>query len=100
MSSLINLPRSLAYFLLLLILPTTFADPATLEFTNCSQSSSTSQQFNITNVYAQILPSDTFSTYMNVTLIGESAQEIVGFSNTSSSLCMSHSPSSDFGTQV
>ncbi|KAF8343734.1 hypothetical protein F5887DRAFT_1272420 [Amanita rubescens] len=86
MSSLFNLPRSLTYFLLLLILPTTFADPATLEFTNCSQSSSSSQPLNITNVYAQILPSDTLGAYMNLTMIGESSQEIVGFSNTSSSL--------------
>lgn len=97
MSSLLKLPRSLTYFLLLLILPTAFADPATLEFTNCSQSSTPSQQLNITNVYAQILPSDTSGMYMNLTMIGESTQEIIGFSNTSSSLCMSHSPFSDFG---
>lgn len=95
MSSLLNLPSTLTYFLFLLLLPHAFADPATLDFTNCSQSAksaNSTQQLNITNVYAQILPSDVFGTYMNLTLIGESAQEIAGFSNTSNSLCVLHAP--------
>ncbi|KAK2465977.1 hypothetical protein APHAL10511_001618 [Amanita phalloides] len=83
----LSLPRSLKFFLFLLILPGAFADPATLNFTTCSgQSSNVTQQLNITSVYAQALPNDVGGKYLNLTVIGDSSQTIIGFSNSSNSL--------------
>ncbi|KAF8622118.1 hypothetical protein AX15_007253 [Amanita polypyramis BW_CC] len=87
MSSMLNLPHSLTSFLLLLILPSVFADPATVPYKRCSsQPSNVTTQLNVTTVYAQVLPNDMRGKYLNLTLIGESSQEIIGFSNSSSSL--------------
>ena len=94
----LSLPRSLTSFLILLVLPSVFADPATVPYKNCSgQFSNVTEQLNITTVYAQVLPNDAWGKYLNLTLIGESSQEIIGFSNSSNSLCPLHCVGANYG---
>lgn len=96
MSPLLTLPHSLFLSLLFLFLPQVLGDPATVGFSDCfDQSANVSQKLNITTIYAQILPNDTWGQYLNLTLLGESSTGIVGFSNSSSSLCMSCDRSKD-----
>ncbi|KAJ7770974.1 hypothetical protein DFH07DRAFT_914187 [Mycena maculata] len=76
---------SSALISLLLVLPV-FADPATLPFDDCF-TGNVSMKLSVDEVYGQVLTSDTLGVYLNLTVIGDSAQEIIGFpSETSSSV--------------
>ena len=84
-----SLPSSLLSLILLLI-PCTLADPATIPFQDCfDPSESISQKFNVSTVYAQVLHNDEWGKYLNLTVVGTSPQEILGLANGSSSLCKS-----------
>ncbi|KAM6496152.1 Transient receptor potential (TRP) ion channel domain containing protein [Amanita muscaria] len=87
MSALLILHRSFIPLFLLLILPRVFAGPATVYFSDCfDQSANVTQKLNISTIYAQILQSDVWDHYLNLTLLGENPQGIINFANTSSSL--------------
>ncbi|KAJ6587795.1 hypothetical protein B0H10DRAFT_1831452 [Mycena sp. CBHHK59/15] len=70
--------------LLLLALPV-FADPASLPFDDCF-SGNESAKLTVSQVYGQVLRSKQLGTYLNLTVIGDSPEEIFGFTNSSSSL--------------
>ncbi|KAJ6536674.1 hypothetical protein DFH09DRAFT_1401069 [Mycena vulgaris] len=61
------------------------ADPASLPFDDCF-SGNVSAKLTVEQVYGQVLSSEQLGTYLNLTVIGTSAQDIFGFTNTSSSL--------------
>ncbi|KAJ7094372.1 hypothetical protein C8R44DRAFT_645301 [Mycena epipterygia] len=87
MSSLFGrLPATMSSALisLLLVLPV-FADPASLPFDDCF-SGNVSAKLTVDEVYAQILTSAQLGTYLNLTVIGNSPEEIFGSTNSSSSL--------------
>lgn len=82
-----SLPSSLLYLLVLLI-PCTLADPATIPFQDCfDEPESVGQKFDVNTVYAQVLHNDEWGKYLNLTVVGTSPQEILGLANGSSSLC-------------
>lgn len=83
-STLLSIPRSLFILLLFAILHVR-ANPATLTFKDCF-SGNVSQKFNISTVYAQILDTTQMGVYLNLTVLGVSPQQILGFTNTSTSL--------------
>lgn len=88
MSSLFGrLPATMSSALvsLLLILPV-FADPASLPFDDCFSGNNVSAKLTVDEVYAQVLTSAELGTYLNLTVIGNSAQTIFGFTNSSLSL--------------
>ncbi|KAJ7055094.1 hypothetical protein C8F01DRAFT_1030621 [Mycena amicta] len=80
------LPPSMAAALisLLLALPA-FADPATLSFDDCFSGNS-SMKLTVNQVYGQVLNSAELGAYLNLTVIGNSPQDISGFTDSSSSL--------------
>ena len=79
------LPLSLIFLFSFLVL--TRADPVTLPFLDCYDTSkSVDNKFSIDAVYAQVLQNEEFGTFLNLTVFGSSPTEIVGFTNTSSSL--------------
>lgn len=86
MSLLGRLPASssLALLALLLFRPVQ-ADPATLPFEDCF-TGNVSTKLTVDQVYGQVLTSAELGTYLNLTVIGNSAQEIFGFTDSSSSL--------------
>lgn len=64
------------------------ADPATVPFTDCLDSeASQAQKLNISTVYAQVLQNNDLGTYLNLTVLGQSPQTILGLANTSTNLC-------------
>ncbi|KAF8897887.1 hypothetical protein BD779DRAFT_1608372 [Infundibulicybe gibba] len=85
-SKILAIPPSLAVLLFFLVLPSTLADPATVPFTDCFSNANVTQKFNISTVYAQVLQDVDLGTYLNLTVVGESPQEIIGVTNASSSL--------------
>lgn len=73
--------------LILLALPNVLANPLNVSFTDCFDSNgNTSLKLSISSVYAQVLEDDQQSVYLNLTVLGDSPQEIVGYSNTSLNL--------------
>ncbi|KAJ7461987.1 hypothetical protein FB451DRAFT_1562577 [Mycena latifolia] len=70
--------------ILSLVLPV-LADPASLSFDDCF-SGNVSTKLTVDEVYGQVLTSEQLGTYLNLTVIGSSAQEVLGFTNSSSSL--------------
>jgi hypothetical protein len=84
-----SLPASLLSLIVLLI-PCTIADPATILFQDCfDEPESIGQKFDVNTVYAQVLHNDEWGKYLNLTVVGTSPQEILGRTNESSSLCKS-----------
>ena len=84
-----HLPTALLS-LLLLLLPSVAADPATIPFQDCFDGSeSVDQKFNVSTVYAQVLQNADFGNYLNLTVVGTSPQDIIGVTNDSTSLCKS-----------
>ncbi|KAJ7265373.1 hypothetical protein B0H12DRAFT_1100516 [Mycena haematopus] len=77
-------PMSLALLSLLLLRPV-FADPASIPFEDCF-SGNASMKLAVDEVYGQVLTSSQLGTYLNLTVIGSSPQEISGFADSSSSL--------------
>lgn len=77
-------PMSSALISLLLVLPV-FADPATLPFDDCF-TGNVSAKLSVDEVYGQVLTSAQLGTYLNLTVIGNSAQQILEFTDSSSSL--------------
>ncbi|CAK5263174.1 unnamed protein product [Mycena citricolor] len=77
-------PLLVPVFLISLAIPI-IADPATLPFTDCFNGNA-SAKFSIDKVYGQVLTTDQTGTYLNLTVIGSSPQEIFGFVDSSSSL--------------
>ncbi|KAL0950094.1 hypothetical protein HGRIS_010095 [Hohenbuehelia grisea] len=62
------------------------ADPALLPFSDCF-SGNASRKLNISTVYGQVFDGDEQPhTHLNLTIFGQSSQEIVGFSGDSTSL--------------
>ncbi|RDB20150.1 hypothetical protein Hypma_012917 [Hypsizygus marmoreus] len=87
MSRLFSMPQSLVALVLALILPRALAEPAVVQFTDCfDQNSNPAQKLNISTVYAQVLDTEEFGKHLNLTVIGNSPQEILGFTNVSTSL--------------
>ena len=64
-------------FLLLWLTLQGWAQPATLPFTDCASGEIPSQQINISTIYGQILEDGTFGRHLNLTLIGQSGEEII-----------------------
>ncbi|KAJ7167799.1 hypothetical protein C8R46DRAFT_995999 [Mycena filopes] len=77
-------PMGVALIALLLLRPVR-ADPATLPFEDCFTGNA-STKLTVDQVYGQVLTSAELGTYLNLTVIGNSAQEIFGFTDSSSSL--------------
>lgn len=88
MLSLSLMPRSLAFLVLLVALPRVFADPALAQFSDCfdDETGNVTQKLNVSAVYAQVIDSGTLGMHLNLTVIGTSPQDIVGFTNTSGRL--------------
>ncbi|KAJ7633187.1 hypothetical protein FB45DRAFT_914564 [Roridomyces roridus] len=86
MSSVSRLPATMgaAVVALLLAVPV-FADPATIPFSDCFTGND-SMKLSIDDVYAQVLSSSNMGTYLNLTIVGNSPQEINGSSDASLSL--------------
>ncbi|KAJ7181605.1 hypothetical protein C8R43DRAFT_969628 [Mycena crocata] len=80
-----RLPASMSALVLFFLVLPVFADPATLPFEDCF-SGNTSVKLNVDKLYGQVLTSEALGTYLNLTVIGTSAQEIFGFTDSSSSL--------------
>ncbi|TFK43868.1 hypothetical protein BDQ12DRAFT_675694 [Crucibulum laeve] len=77
-------PAFLVSFLILVLLPAVLADPATLPFVDCfDDTGNVTQKLNVSTVYAQVHQNDQWGTYLNLTVIGETPQEIVGSSSSS-----------------
>ncbi|KAF9559668.1 hypothetical protein CPC08DRAFT_666253 [Agrocybe pediades] len=65
--------------LLLLLLPSTTADPLSIPFDDCFDEPNFEQQkFNVHTVYAQVSHNEEFGKYLNLTVLGTSPQDIVG----------------------
>jgi hypothetical protein len=78
--------------LLTLILPKASADPASIPFSDCfDEPESVGQKLDVDTVYAQVLQNEEWGRYLNLTVVGTSRQDILGMSNTSTSLCESAS---------
>ena len=85
----VSLPSSLLSLLVLLI-PYTLADPATIPFQDCfDEPKNIGQKFDVNTVYAQVLHNDEWGKYLNLTVVGTSPREILGRANGSLSLCQS-----------
>jgi hypothetical protein len=84
MRTLLSIPRPLL-ILLLFAAPHIRANPATLTPKDCFSGNAV-QKLNISTVYAQILDNDQMGTYLNLTVLGTSSQQILGLSNASTSL--------------
>ncbi|KAJ7682056.1 hypothetical protein DFH06DRAFT_286322 [Mycena polygramma] len=69
---------------LLLAVPA-IADPASLSFEDCFSGNDT-MKLTVDQVYGQVLTSAQLGTYLNLTVIGSTGQEIFGFTDSSSSL--------------
>jgi hypothetical protein len=61
------------------------AQPATLQFNDCF-SGDPAVRLNVSNVYAQLLHADQHESFLNLTVFGKTSEEIIGLSNSSSSL--------------
>ncbi|TFK28920.1 hypothetical protein FA15DRAFT_611002 [Coprinopsis marcescibilis] len=87
-------PSSLPRIFALLLLFTSFAgrlaraDPAVVPFRDCrdDRSENDENRFNISSIYAQVLKDSDEQHYLNLTVLGSSPLEIVGLTNSSSSL--------------
>lgn len=72
---------------LLFLLPHVLSDPAVARFTECfDDDGNATQRLQISTVFAQVLENQSLGKYLNLTLLGHSPQEILGFTNTSGSL--------------
>ncbi|KAJ7755790.1 hypothetical protein B0H16DRAFT_1315397 [Mycena metata] len=81
-----RLPASMSLALLsLLLFRPVLADPANLPFDDCF-TGNVSAKLTVDTVYGQVLTSTELGTYLNLTVIGNSAQEIVASADSSSSL--------------
>lgn len=67
--------------LLFAIVNHVLADPASLSFNDCFSNPNASQKMTITNVYAQVLQDVQASMYLNLTVIGNNAAQILPSSN-------------------
>lgn len=85
------LPPSLLTLILTLLLrcaTPVYADPATVPFTDCfDNEANQTQKLNISTVYAQVLENNDLGKYLNLTMLGQSPQQILGVTNASRSLC-------------
>ncbi|KAF9534607.1 hypothetical protein CPB83DRAFT_901584 [Crepidotus variabilis] len=64
-----------------------FGNPASLAFQDCfDDPTSESQRLQVDNVYAQVLQNNQMGHYLNLTVLGSSPRDILGLSNTSTSL--------------
>jgi hypothetical protein len=68
--------------LLLLLIPGVVAGPATVDFNDCF-SGNISQKLSVSTVYAQVLQNE-----LHLVVLGQTPQEIDGFTNSSKSLGM------------
>jgi hypothetical protein len=59
----------------------TLAQPAPLQFSDCFSGSNTDQKLNVSNVYAQLIPEASGKARLNLTVLGETPQTILGASN-------------------
>lgn len=69
------------------LLKPVLANPILTPFDDCFIGNAT-QKLNVSSVYAQITTTESLGKHLNLTVFGESAQEIVGYQNGSSDLCM------------
>ena len=69
---------------LLCLMGVALAGPVSIPFQDCfNHSASTSQKFNVSTVYAQLLQDADLGDYLNLTVIGTSPQQIMGLVGTS-----------------
>ncbi|THH16421.1 hypothetical protein EW146_g4219 [Bondarzewia mesenterica] len=61
------------------------AEPIVAPFDDCFTGNNT-QKLNVSTVYAQITETESLGRHLNLTILGESGQEIVGFANGSNDL--------------
>lgn len=88
MLNLSSMPRSL--LLLLLAVPHVLADPAIATFFDCfDHNANVTRKLTVSTVYAQIVDNAELGPNLNLTVLGTSPQDIVGFLNTSGSLSKS-----------
>ena len=80
MMSLFLIPRFLYALLFVFAFPRVLASPATLPFTDCF-TGNISQKLSVSTVYAQVVGDN-----LNVVVLGQTPQEIDGFTNSSKSL--------------
>jgi len=74
--------------LILLLLPSVISDPLSVPFDDCfDETDSESQKFQVNTVYAQVLKNDQWGNYLNLTVFGTSPKDILGHTNSSTSLC-------------
>lgn len=91
MLNLSSMPRPL--FLLLLAVPHVLADPATPTFFDCFDSgANVTQKLTVSTIYAQVVDNPGQGPNLNLTVLGTSPQDIVGFTNASGSLSKSAVP--------
>lgn len=72
-------PGSLLVLLFFSALSYVTGQPATIGFQDCL-TGNTSQKLNVTTVYAQFLEHTPRGPYLNLTLLGENPQEVIGAS--------------------
>ena len=67
------------------------ATPATLPFTECTAGNAIdpSLKINVSTVYGQIVTDDALGRHLNLTVIGNTGQEITPISNATDLLCAS-----------
>lgn len=74
--------------LIFLLLPSVISDPLSVPFDDCfDETDSESQKFQVNTVYAQVLKNDQWGNYLNLTVFGTSPKDILGHTNSSTSLC-------------
>jgi hypothetical protein len=58
----------------------TLADPATLRFSDCAAENTTvSRKFNVENVYGQVITDEYSNSYLDLVVIGNTPETIVGY---------------------
>jgi hypothetical protein len=67
------------------------SSPAVADFSDCF-SGNESVKLSVSTVYAQIAENDNLGKHLNLTVLGQSPQEIIGLANGSGSLGPSHTP--------
>lgn len=83
--------RALALLLVLLYSHKVTAQPATLSFTDCTSGNAIdpSQKINVSTVYGQIVTNEILGRHLNLTVIGNTGQDILPISNETGLLCES-----------
>lgn len=63
------------------------AQPSTLQSIDCFSGTNSSVKLNISTVYGQVITDDRLGTHLNLTVFGNSSQNIVGAASSTLPLC-------------